>query len=115
MHDSLHFQFFDLYYIYRKISRAYGNKLHISNLGSYNGARSSDGGFYTCGKVQSPPIGLFGNPHDFRTGPPIPSCNADFNQGPPDDTLKGSEIPHKSKIETVIFLGFTLHIYSNRG
>ena len=22
-----------------------------------------------------PPIGLFGNPNDFRTGPPIPSCN----------------------------------------
>jgi hypothetical protein len=40
-------------------------------------------------RAQSPPIGLFGNPHDFRTGPPIPSCNADFNQGPPDDTLKG--------------------------
>jgi hypothetical protein len=39
--------------------------------------------------AQAPPIGLFGNPHDFRTGPPIPSCNADFHQGPPDDTLKG--------------------------
>jgi hypothetical protein len=28
-----------------------------------------------------PPIGLFGNPNDFRPGPPIPSCNcnADFN------------------------------------
>jgi hypothetical protein len=36
-----------------------------------------------------PPIGLFGNPNDFRTGPPIPSCNADFNQGPSDDPLKG--------------------------
>jgi hypothetical protein len=36
-----------------------------------------------------PPIGLFGNPNDFRPGPPIPSCNADFNQGPPDDPLKG--------------------------
>jgi hypothetical protein len=30
-----------------------------------------------------------GNPHDFRTGPPIPSCSADFHQGPPDDELKG--------------------------
>ena len=36
-----------------------------------------------------PPIGLFGNPNDFRPGPPIPSCNADFNQGPPGDLLKG--------------------------
>ena len=36
-----------------------------------------------------PPIGIFGNPHDFRPGPPIPSCNADFNQGPPDDLIKG--------------------------
>jgi hypothetical protein len=36
-----------------------------------------------------PPIGQFGNPNDFRPGPPIPSCNADFNQGPPDDPLKG--------------------------
>lgn len=36
-----------------------------------------------------PPIGLFGNPNDFRPGPPIPSCNADFNQGPPNDPLKG--------------------------
>ena len=40
--------------------------------------------------AQSPPIGLFGNPHDFRTGPPIPSCRADFHQGPPDYTLKGA-------------------------
>jgi hypothetical protein len=39
--------------------------------------------------AQSPPIGLFGNPHDFRPGPPIPSCRADFNQGPPEDTIKG--------------------------
>ena len=30
-----------------------------------------------------------GNPHDFRPGPPIPSCNADFHQGPPDDDIKG--------------------------
>lgn len=36
-----------------------------------------------------PPIGLFGNPNDFRPGPPIPSCAADFKQGPPDDPLKG--------------------------
>ena len=36
-----------------------------------------------------PPIGLFGNPHDFRPGPPIHSCNADFKQGPPDDPIKG--------------------------
>jgi hypothetical protein len=40
-------------------------------------------------KAQSPPIGLFGNPHAYRPGPPIPSCNADFNQGPPDDPIKG--------------------------
>jgi hypothetical protein len=38
--------------------------------------------------AQTPPIGIFGNPHDFFPGPPIPSCNAHFNQGPPDDTLK---------------------------
>ena len=30
-----------------------------------------------------------GNPHDFRPGPPIPSCNANFHQGPPDDPIKG--------------------------
>ena len=30
-----------------------------------------------------------GNPHDFRPGPPIPSCNADFHQGPPADVIKG--------------------------
>jgi hypothetical protein len=40
-------------------------------------------------KAQNPPIGLFGNPNDFRPGPPIPSCRADFNQGPPDDPIKG--------------------------
>ena len=39
-----------------------------------------------------PPIDLFGNPHDFRPGPPIPSCNADFNQGPPDDQIKGCRV-----------------------
>jgi hypothetical protein len=39
--------------------------------------------------AQNPPIGLFGNPHDFRPGPPIPSCHADFHQGPPDDPRKG--------------------------
>jgi len=36
-----------------------------------------------------PPIGLFGNPNDFRPGPPIPSCAADFDQGPPNDPIKG--------------------------
>jgi hypothetical protein len=42
-------------------------------------------------KAQStkPPISVVGNPHGFSTGPPIPSCNADFNQGPPNDPLKG--------------------------
>lgn len=40
-------------------------------------------------KAKSPPIGLVGNPNDFRPGPPIPSCNADFNQGPPNDTISG--------------------------
>ena len=30
-----------------------------------------------------------GNPNDFRRGPPIPSCNADLHQGPPDDPIKG--------------------------
>jgi hypothetical protein len=39
-----------------------------------------------------PPIGLFGNPNDFRPGPPIPSCNADFNQGPPNDTISGCRV-----------------------
>ena len=36
-----------------------------------------------------PPISVVGNPHGFSTGPPIPSCKADFNQGPPDDPVKG--------------------------
>jgi hypothetical protein len=30
-----------------------------------------------------------GDPHHFRPGPPIPSCSADFHQGPPDDPIKG--------------------------
>jgi hypothetical protein len=30
-----------------------------------------------------------GNPHYFRPGPPIPSCNAEFHQGPPGDDIKG--------------------------
>lgn len=29
-----------------------------------------------------------GNPHDLRPAPPIPSCSADFRQGPPDDEIK---------------------------
>ena len=42
-------------------------------------------------KAQStkPPISVVGDPHDFSSGPPIPSCKADFNQGPPNDPLKG--------------------------
>ena len=36
-----------------------------------------------------PPIVHIGNPHDFRPGPPIPSCNANFHQGPPNDPIKG--------------------------
>ena len=36
-----------------------------------------------------PPISVVGNPHGFSTGPPIPSCNANFHQGPPDDPSKG--------------------------
>jgi hypothetical protein len=40
-------------------------------------------------KAQSPPISVVGNPHGFSTGPPIPSCKADFHQGPPNDPLKG--------------------------
>jgi hypothetical protein len=39
--------------------------------------------------AQSPPITVVGNPHGFSTGPPIPSCKADFHQGPPTDPLKG--------------------------
>lgn len=39
--------------------------------------------------AQSPPISVIGNPHGFSTGPPIPSCKADFHQGPPNDPLKG--------------------------
>jgi hypothetical protein len=35
------------------------------------------------------PISVVGNPHDFSVGPPIPSCKADFNQGPPNDPLRG--------------------------
>lgn len=38
--------------------------------------------------AQTDPVKI-GNPHDFRPGPPIPSCNAEFNQGPPDDPIKG--------------------------
>jgi hypothetical protein len=30
-----------------------------------------------------------GNQNDFRLGPPIPSCNADLHQGPPDYPIKG--------------------------
>jgi|RhiMetdeSRZDD1v2_1073273.scaffolds.fasta_scaffold3865241_1 hypothetical protein len=33
-----------------------------------------------------------GNPNDFRPGPPIPSCNAEFNQGPPGDDIAGCRI-----------------------
>jgi hypothetical protein len=40
-------------------------------------------------KAQSPPISVVGNPHGFTTGPQIPSCRADFHQGPPNDLLKG--------------------------
>jgi cystathionine beta-lyase/cystathionine gamma-synthase len=42
--------------------------------------------------AQSPPISVIGNPHGFTTGPPIPSCKADFHQGPPNDPLKGCKI-----------------------
>lgn len=42
--------------------------------------------------AKTPPNGLVGNPHDFRPGPPIPSCNADFNQGPPNDTISGCRV-----------------------
>ncbi len=41
--------------------------------------------------AQTPPIGLVGNPNDFRPGPPIPSCNAEFNQGP-DDPISGCRV-----------------------
>ena len=37
---------------------------------------------------ENPPVKI-GNPHDFRPGPPIPSCAADFHQGPPNDPIKG--------------------------
>ena len=36
-----------------------------------------------------PPIVHIGNPHDFRPGPPIPSRNANFHQGSPNDPIKG--------------------------
>ena len=42
-----------------------------------------------------PPVAkqLFGSgtegPNAFRPGPPIPSCNAQFHQGPPDDSIRG--------------------------
>jgi len=42
----------------------------------------------TQGKAD-PPIRLSGNPNDFTPGPPIPSCNANFKLGPPDDPIKG--------------------------
>jgi hypothetical protein len=35
------------------------------------------------------PNAHFGNPHDYKPGPPIPSCAADFNQGPPNDPQQG--------------------------
>ena len=39
-----------------------------------------------------PPISVVGNPHGFSTGPPIPSCSADFHQGPPNDPSKGCKL-----------------------
>jgi hypothetical protein len=42
--------------------------------------------------AKTPPIGLYGNPNDFRPGPPIPSCNAEFNQGPPNDAISGCRV-----------------------
>jgi hypothetical protein len=33
--------------------------------------------------------GGYQGPNAYRTGPPIASCNAEFHQGPPDDSLRG--------------------------
>ena len=33
-----------------------------------------------------------GNPNDFRPGPPIPSCNAEYKQGPPGDDIAGCRV-----------------------
>ena len=41
--------------------------------------------------AQTTPVKI-GNPNDFRPGPPIPSCNAKFNQGPPEDDIEGCRI-----------------------
>ena len=41
--------------------------------------------------AQTTPVKI-GNPNDFRPGPPIPSCNAEFNQGPPGDDIAGCRI-----------------------
>lgn len=38
--------------------------------------------------AQTTPVKI-GNPNDFRPGPPIPSCNAEFKQGPPGDDIAG--------------------------
>jgi hypothetical protein len=41
--------------------------------------------------AQTTPVKI-GNPNDFRPGPPIPSCNAEFNQGPPGDDIQGCRV-----------------------
>jgi hypothetical protein len=41
--------------------------------------------------AQTTPVKI-GNPNDFRPGPPIPSCNAEFNQGPPGDDIAGCRL-----------------------
>ena len=38
--------------------------------------------------AQTTPVKI-GNPNDFRPGPPIPSCNAEFKQSPPGDDIAG--------------------------
>jgi hypothetical protein len=40
--------------------------------------------------AQTTPVKI-GN-HDFRPGPPIPSCNAKFKQGPPGDDIAGCRV-----------------------
>ena len=40
--------------------------------------------------AQTTPVKI--NPNDFRPGPPIPSCNAEFKQGPPGDDIAGCRV-----------------------
>jgi len=53
--------------------------------------------FTSVASAQHIPI-KFGNPNEFRPGPPIPSCNAQFNQGPPGDDIQGCRVTPSPKV-----------------